>query len=375
MKNIICNCEDLLKPIKTVSGIVERNTNVPVLGNILFEQNGREVVFVTTDQDIQIRTHAAVGVEGESSTYTVNAQKISDILGTMANNQSLEIDFEDPMLRVSTSNGVFQLQTLPATDFPKIPEEQWQVHFTVGAKTLRHILTMTAFAMAGKDVRYYLNGVLLIVDLQAVRCVATDTHRLAYCEAQLNDETADLGADGRLEMILPRKTVRELLRILPEDDSPVSVKGADLQVLFSFGDVEFMSKLIEGKFPDYERVLPTPDTNPCPVNINRESLATALRRVHIMMTEKFHGVRWMLSRGLLQIQGNNNEQEEATQDIPIDWKWDNLDLGFNILYLLDVLSVLKTTDVCFHFAPTSKSVLLTMPDTMSFRYVVMPMRI
>ena len=122
-------------------------------------------------------------------------------------------------------------------------------------------------------------------------------------------------------------------------------------------------------------MLPTPDTNPCQVNINRESLATALRRVHIMMTEKFHGVRWMLSRGLLQIQGNNNEQEEATQDIPIDWKWDNLDLGFNILYLLDVLSVLKTTDVCFHFAPTSKSVLLTMPDTMSFRYVVMPMRI
>ncbi len=375
MKNIICNCEDLLKPIKTVSGIVERNTNVPVLGNILIEQKGREVVFVTTDQDIQIRTHADVGVESESNSYTVNAQKISDILGTMASNQSVEINFEEPMLRVSTANGVFQLQTLPAADFPTIPEEQWQVHFTVSSKTLRHILTMTAFAMAGKDVRYYLNGVLLIVDPQAVRCVATDTHRLAYCEAQLNDETAELGADSHLEMILPRKTVRELLRILPEDDSPVAVKGADLQVLFSFGDVEFMSKLIEGKFPDYERVLPTPDTNPCQVNINRESLATALRRVHIMMTEKFHGVRWMLSRGLLQIQGNNNEQEEATQDIPIDWKWDNLDLGFNILYLLDVLSVLKTTDVCFHFAPTSKSVLLTMPDTMSFRYVVMPMRI
>lgn len=371
-KTISSICEAVVLPVKTVAGIVERNQTVPVLNNIMIEQNGTDVVFTTTDLDIQIRTNASVGAEGTNNVFTVNAQKFSDVINSISANQLVELEYEPPMLKVATAGGSFQIQTLPAQDFPALEPFDAAATFEIPGKTLRHLLTMTSFAMASKDVRFYLTAVLLIIEGGTVRCVATDTHRLAYCEASLENAPA---LEEKLEIILPRKSVRELLRLLPEDDAPVKVSIGELQALFTFNGIEFVTKLIDGKFPDYERVLPTLETNPCPVDINREALVAALRRVQIMMNDRFNGVRWILSRGLLQMQSNNNEQEEATQDIPVDWRWDNLDLGFNIIYLLEVLSVLKTSNVRFHFAPLSKSVLVTMPDSMSFRYVVMPMRI
>ena len=235
---------------------------------------------------------------------------------------------------------------------------------------IRDRLTMTAFAMASQDVRYYLNGVLFVVEGKKLRTVATDTHRLACCEVDVDDENTPMQA------ILPRKTVRELIRLLPEDDTPVRIQFTDLQVCFSFGNITFMSKLIEGRFPDYKRVLPSQDTNPNALELEREAIANALRRVGIMTNEKFHGIRWILNGEGLQIQSVNNDHEEALEHFDVPWTHDELDMGFNITYLLEVLGILKNKTVRFNFSTASGSVLITMPESQDrFRYVVMPMRI
>ena len=263
------------------------------------------------------------------------------------------------------------MQTLPAQDFPVLKIMPWTTTFTLPAKTLRYLLTMTAFAMAPKDIRYFLMGVLFVVEGAKLIAVATDTHRLAYCEAEIDG----LNQETKIEAIVPRKTVRELLRILPEDDTPVTVNVGDTQIGFNFAGIEFVSKLIEGKFPDYQRVMPTLDTNPQWVSINREELLLALRRVQILTNERFHGIRWLFTKGSLTVQGSNAEQEEASQKLAVNWEWDDLDIGFNLLYMIELLNNLKNSEVNFHFAATPKSVLVTMPESSSFRYLIMPMRI
>ena len=225
--------------------------------------------------------------------------------------------------------------------------------------------------MASQDVRYYLNGVLFVLENQKIRTVATDTHRLACCEVSLEENI-----QATIQAIIPRKTVKELIRLLPDDDTPVHIQLTDLQICFTFGNVTFMSKLIEGRFPDYKRVLPTIDTNPRCMELNREALASSLRRVSIMTNEKFHGVRWIASNNKLQIQSTNSEHEEAVERMDVPWPYDELDIGFNITYLLEVLNLLKNNTVCFNFSSSAGSVLITMPESKErFRYVVMPMRI
>lgn len=373
MQLLRSNCETIQKPVKTVSGIVERSSTLAIVQNILVEVKDTNAVFTTTDLDTQVITHAPVGAgEGVEGRFTVNAQKLGDILSTIKSSAPVELTIEDGVAMLATTNGQFQLQTLPADDFPSFDTVDWTCELHISSTKLRRLFSLTSFAMANKDIRYFLNGVLMVTTEGKVRCVATDTHRLAFCESELE---GNQNFDEPIEAIIPRKTVRELQRILPEDDSPVVIRFGDMQVEFEFADVTYRSKLIDGKFPDYERVMPTFDSNPCVIRINREELISALRRAQIMTNEKFHGVRWLLSRGNLQIQGTNNEQEEATQDIAVEWNWDDLDMGFNVLYLIDVLSNLKNNEVSFHFAPTPRSVLLTMPETSDFRYVVMPMRI
>ena len=373
MKHIVSPVEKLLKPVKTVSGIVERNQSLPVVSNILVEQKDENVTFSTTDLDIQIRTSAPVGVPGSEGTFTISAQKACEILSALRplDEIELEISDEDGLAEFSTQGGRFTMQTLPAQDFPVISRQEAASQFVLPAKTLRYLFTMTSFAMAAKDIRYYLMGVLLVVESSKLRAVATDTHRLAYCEAEVDG----LVQAEKTEAIVPRKTVRELLRILPEDDTPVTVSLCDTQICFCFDGVEFISKLIEGKFPDYQRVMPSEETIPQCVRINREELLLALRRAQILTNEKFHGIRWLFSQGQLLIQGNNNEQEEARQTLPVAWTWADLDIGFNLVYMIELLSNLRNSEIDFHFAPTPKSVLVTMPESMNFRYLIMPMRI
>ncbi len=370
MKTIRSNCEEINKPVKIVEGIVEKRQTLPILSNILIEQDGVNVKFSTTDLDIQICTEAPVGVADTKCRFTVNAAKVTSILNAVAGKDILDFDFNNGKLVIQSPSGQFNLQTLPADDYPKIAEGRWERSLELPARQLRYLMTMTSFAMANQDVRFFLNGLLFVMDGNLVRTVATDTHRLACCDTTV-DETLE-----QFQAIIPRKSVRELIRLLPDDDTPVKIDFTDQQVKFSFGNVTFMSKLIEGKFPDYNRVLPSAENNPKSILLDREQLASSLRLVGVMTSEKFHGVRWILSKTDLKIQSVNTDHEEATETLPIEWNYEDMDMGFNITYLSEVLSILKSKDVKFNFSTASGSVLITMPDSPDrFRYVVMPMRI
>jgi DNA polymerase-3 subunit beta len=358
----------LLKPLQIVSGIVERRQTLPILANILVRKDGESVSFTATDLEIQIQTQAGIGSGKDAATTTVAARKLVDILRALPETD-VALSLANKKLTVQAGKSRFNLQTLSAEEYPTVAQAQFTADFSLPAATLKYLLGMVHFAMATQDIRYYLNGMLLVVDGNTVRAVATDGHRLALCE--VTREGAPVAA--KLESIIPRKTILELSRLLPDTDEAVRVQMAANQVKFSFGDIELVSKLVEGKFPDYQRVIPA--NNSKTFAIDRELLSSALARAAILTTDKFKGVRVVLAPGALKITSTNADQEEAQEELEIDYGGDGLDIGFNVSYLLDVLANLKCDQVKFSLGDALGSALITMTDSEKFKYVVMPMRI
>jgi DNA polymerase III subunit beta len=356
----------LLKPLQVVSGIVERRQTLPILANILVRKDGERVSFTATDLEIQIQTSADIGAGKEPASTTVAARKLVDILRALPD-ADVQLALANKKLTVSSGKSRFNLQTLAAEEFPTVSQAEFTADFSLPAATLKHVLGMVHFAMAQQDIRYYLNGMLLVVEGATVRTVATDGHRLALCEVDKD------GASGKIEAIIPRKTILELSRLLPDADDAVRVQVAANQVKFAFGDIELISKLVEGKFPDYHRVVPAANTKV--FVIDREDLMHALQRAAILTTDKFKGVRMVLAPGVLKISSTNADQEDAQEELEIDYAGEGLDIGFNVNYLLDALSNLKGDQVRFSLGDALGSALVTMPDSEKFKYVVMPMRI
>jgi DNA polymerase-3 subunit beta len=356
----------LLKPLQVVSGIVERRQTLPILANILVRKEAEKVSFTATDLEIQIQTAAEIGSGKDAAATTVSARKLVDILRALPEAE-VALSLANKKLTVQSGKSRFNLQTLAAEEFPTVAQAEFSADFTLPAATLKYLLAMVHFAMAAQDIRYYLNGMLLVVDGATVRAVATDGHRLALCEVQKE------GATGKIEAIVPRKTILELARLLPEADEPVRVQMAANQVKFSFGGIELISKLVEGKFPDYTKVIPV--NNQKIFVVGREELMAALHRAAILTTDKFKGVRCVLAPGSLKINSTNADQEDAQEELEIDYAGDGLDIGFNVTYLLDVLGNLKTEQVQVALGDALGSALITMPESDKFKYVVMPMRI
>ena len=358
----------LLKPLQVVSGIVERRQTLPILANVLVRKDGENVSFTATDLEIQIQTSAAIGTGRDAAATTVSARKLVDILRALPE-ADVTLSLAGRKITVQSGRSRFNLQTMTADEYPAVAAAEYTADFELPAGTLKYLLAMVHYAMAAQDIRYYLNGMLLVVDGQTVRAVATDGHRLALCEV-----AKDGAAGGRIEAIIPRKTIHELSRLLPDSpDEAVRVQMAASQVKFSFGGVELISKLVEGKFPDYTKVIPAGNTRHFAVS--RELLASALQRAAILTTDKFKGVRMVLGAGSLKINSTNSDQEDAQEELEIDYAGDGLDIGFNVTYLLDVLANLKNEQVSFALGDALGSALITMPDSEKFKYVVMPMRI
>ncbi|CAJ0818508.1 DNA polymerase III subunit beta [Ralstonia sp. 22111] len=363
--------DNLLRPLQIVSGIVERRHTLPILANLLITKQGERVSFLSTDIEIQITTHADCGAGAGDIATTVAARKLVDILRAMPDGE-VALTLNDKRMTVQSGKSRFALQTLAAEEFPTVAEAtDFGARITVPQKTLKHLLAMVHFAMAQQDIRYYLNGMLLVVDGKQVMAVATDGHRLAYCGVETGEQPA--GAGGRQEVIIPRKTILELQRLLEDVDDPVSVQLASNQVKFTFGNIELISKLVEGKFPDFQRVIPKGYRNS--FTIDRTFLQSALQRTAILTTDKFKGVRCMLDTNVLKISSTNADQEEAQEELEIDYQGDALDIGFNVTYLLDVLANLKAEKVQVSLGDSNSSALITLPDDDTFKYVVMPMRI
>jgi len=353
----------LLKPLQVVSGIVERRQTLPILANVLMRKDGEQVSFTATDLEIQIQTAAAIGTGRDVAATTISARKLVDILRALPE-ADVALSLSGKKLTVQSGRSRFNLQTMAADEFPAVAAAEYTADFELPAGTLKYLMGMVHYAMAAQDIRYYLNGMLLVVDGQTVRAVATDGHRLAL---------AEVVKDG-VEAIIPRKTIHELSRLLPDTpDEPVRVQMAASQVKFSFGGIELISKLVEGKFPDYTKVIPAANTRRFAVS--RELLAAALQRAAILTTDKFKGVRMVLGAGSLKINSTNSDQEDAQEELEVDYSGDGLDIGFNVTYLLDVLANLKCDEVCFALGDALGSALITMPDSEKFKYVVMPMRI
>ncbi|GHC56346.1 DNA polymerase III subunit beta [Alcaligenes pakistanensis] len=359
----------LLKPLSTVVGIVERRHTLPILANILLRKNGSDVSFLATDLEVQITTNADFGVSDDNAATTVAARKLLDILKALPDFGDVRLGLDSGKLTIQSGKSRFQLQTLEAADFPVLSmPEQWDVSLSLPQRTLKHLFNTVHFAMAQQDIRYYLNGMLLVFEPGLVRTVTTDGHRLAH------NATAIDGVQERHDIIVPRKTVLEMQRLLGDTDELVNIDVSSRQIRFRFGDVELVSKLVEGKFPDFARVIPSNYTRH--FDVSREVLQGSLQRAAILTTDKLRGVRLQLSQNQLKISASNAEQEEAVEELDIDYEHESLDVGFNVSYLLDVLASIKDETVRWSVQPDANaSVLMTLPEQEEFKYVVMPMRI
>jgi len=364
--------DTLLAPLQSVSGIVEKRHTLPILSNVLLEKKGDTLTFLATDIEIQITTSTTGAAGDGDGAVTVAARKLQDILRSLPDKAEISLILEEKRLQVRAGKSRFSLQTLPAEDFPRMALSDAEIKkFTVTQKQFRQLLAQTQFSMAAQDVRYYLNGLLLMVDGAELRAVATDGHRLAYASMALAEPLEN--NPPRQELILPRKTVLELNRLLTDSDEPLSIELAPNQIRFQFGHINLVSKLIDGKFPDYERVIPATLKNV--VSLNRAALLQSMVRAAILTNEKFRGVRLVLADGSLKIMAANAEQEEAQEEIEVTYSGDPLDVGFNVGYLLDVLNNSSVETVEWGFNDANSSALLTIPGNDRFKYVVMPMRI
>lgn len=368
MKILDIERDTLLKPLQTVSGIVERRHTLPILSNVLLETDAKELKLVATDLEIQVATQANLDKAASQQRITVSARKLQDILRSLPDAAKVSLDSQDSKLVLRAGKSRFNLQTLPAEDFPRLAEGTGDATtLRVAQKDLKSMLQLVQYAMAQQDIRYYLNGLLILVDAKRLTLVATDGHRLAHIATSLEE------SHQRTEVIMPRKAVLELVKLLDDTEEHVELQIQQNQVRCRFGDVDLVSKVVDGKFPDFTRVIPTSGDRQ--FQISRTLLQQALQRAAILSNEKFRGVRWVLTNNVLRIVCTNAEQEEAEEEIEIDFTGEPLDIGFNVTYILDGLNNLTTDQVDCALGDSNSSMLITVPGDENFKYVVMPMRI
>lgn len=359
--------DELLRPLQMVVGVVERRQTLPILANVLINLQDGKLSLTGTDLEVEIVGYAHVEGDFEAGDITVPARKLLDIVKSLPDNATLQFEAADGKSTLKAGRSRFTLTTLPANEFPNVEEGAGRVQFTIAKQQLKKLIDKTAFAMAQQDVRYYLNGMLFEVSANQLRLVATDGHRLALCDGEV-----ETGATEKLSVILPRKGVMELSRLL-NDDSNVDITIGANHLLASAEDLRFTSKLVDGAYPDYDRVLPKGgDKN---VVGDRQELKQAFSRTAILSNEKYRGVRLQLTAGQLKMVANNPEQEEAQEEVTINYGGEELEIGFNVSYLLDVLNVLDGEGIEMVLSDANSSAILQDPNSPAATYVVMPMRL
>jgi len=359
--------ETLLNPLQQIIGAVEKRQTMPALSNVLIRTSDNSLTLTATDLEIELVSQVALIVD-EPGEITVPARKLLDICKSLPNEAMINFSVNDQKALVKSGRSRFSLATLPATDFPALDSINSVHEFEIPQKTLNDIIDKTAFAMAQQDVRYYLNGLMLEISSNYLRAVATDGHRLAYCEKETTADIADIK-----QVILPRKGVLELVRLLNDTDETAKVTLGSNHLQVEFDQLKLTSKLIDGRFPDYNRVIPTDGDNM--ITADREQLRQALIRASILSNEKYRGIRLILETNLIKLQAQNPDQEEADVELEIDYKGDEIEIGFNVNYMLDVLNVTQSSMVQAALRDSNSSFLITYPDQQDCKYVIMPMRL
>ena len=358
----------LLMPLQAVSGVVERRHTLPILSNVLLEIGGGKLSLTATDLEIQVASEADCAQAAEWQATTVSARKLQDILRSLPEATVLSLELQDKRLQLKAGKSKFSLQTLPAQDFPKIAAGTGAAaEAQLPQKELKRLLALVQYAMAQQDIRYYLNGLLLSLREDGLAVVATDGHRLALATQAVKLDSP------KIDVIVPRKAILELAKLLGDTDDPVAVRVLDNQVGFSFGRIGFVTKVVDGKFPDFQKVIPVGYKKR--FVLDRATLQQALQRAAILSNEKFRGVRWVLTADSLRIICTNSDQEEAEEELEISYRGDALDVGFNVTYLLDVLANVQSSEMECALGDSNSSMLMTIPGNADFKYVIMPMRI
>jgi DNA polymerase-3 subunit beta len=367
MKFVISR-DALLKPLNLVAGVVERRQTLPILANVLMVLDGDRLALTGTDLEVELVGRVQLASAGESGEVTVPARKLVDICKSLPEGSEISFAVQDGKVIVRSGRSRFTLSTLPAREFPNVEDSMGTHQFVLKQGQLKRLIDRTAFAMAQQDVRYYLNGMLWELSGGQLKVVATDGHRLALCT--LGDK---VDVSGEAQVILPRKGVLELARLLMEEEDEIAIVLGSNHVRATTDEFTFTSKLVDGKFPDYQRVLPrSPDKT---VLGARLDLRQAFSRTAILSNEKYRGVRLKLSEDNLDIVANNPEQEEAEETVQVDYKGEGLEIGFNVSYLLDVLGVLSGEEVKVSLSDPNSSALLEEAEAGDSLYVVMPMRL
>jgi DNA polymerase III subunit beta len=365
---ITINREDLLTPLQAINNVVERRQTLPILGNVLVTAGeGESVTLTATDMEVEIVVSLEAKTE-QVGAITIPARKFLDICRALPNEAGLTMTLAQEKVKIQSGRSRFLLATQPAAEFPSIGSFEPFVEFDIPVTTMRALVEGTQFAMAHQDVRYYLNGLLFELESARIRTVATDGHRLALC-----DRTVDIGETEPRQIIIPRKGVVEIIRMLSGKDETVRMAIGSNHLKVMNGDQSLTTKLVDGRFPDYERVVPRGGEKR--VFADREVLKAGLARASILSNEKFRGVRIVLSDNKLMAIAHNPEQEEAEEEIEVEYNGGELEIGFNVSYLLDVLAVLKCDKVRVDFIDSNSSCLLQDPEDETSRYVVMPMRL
>lgn len=363
--HITLSRDDLLKPLGIVSGVVERRQTLPILSNILLRHNGKTLTLTGTDLEVEITTH--IDCSGAAGEITLPARKLHDICRALPAGAQVEIQTDKDKVTVKSGKSRFKLLTMPASEFPAIETGNWEHDLEIQQNKLHWLLDKTSFCMAQQDVRYYLNGLLFETGSKKLRTVATDGHRLSMAETELESDAKNH------QVILPRKGVQEMIRFLADNDSKVKIQIGPNHLRLTTTDVTFTSKLIDSRFPDYTKVIPSGQNKK--VQIGRELFREVLARVAILSNEKYRGVRFGLTNGNMSVTAHNPEQEEAQEDVVVDYKGDELEIGFNVSYIIDAVNSLDGDQVEFSLNDPNSSCTLRTPGNNSYLYVVMPMRL
>ena len=360
---------EIVDALQMGASIAERRQTIPILANLRIVARDGKVEITATDLEIQIKTLTEVKKVVEEGEITVSARKMSELCRSLPDNEALEFDLNNGKLTVSSKNFHADFATISALDFPELESKEETNSLSISSSALQRLLNKTAFCMASQDVRYYLNGLLVEYKGGEVNAVATDGHRLALATSPL-DKTITI--DGERQ-ILPRKAVLELSKILRQENEDIKITFGNSSLSIQDENLDFSTKLIDGKFPDYEKVLPSGDPNS--LEVSKESLQSALSRASVLSNEKYRGVRFALDKNTLKLTANNPEKESAEELLDVNYNGNPMEIGFNIGYLLDVLGTLETDNVELNFYGEESSCLIREPGNQAEVYVIMPMRL
>lgn len=358
--------EALLKPLQAVIGVVERRQTMPILANVLLVAKDGNVAVTATDLEVELVANAEVEVESAGE-VTVPGRKLLDICRALPEEASLSIVLSGEKLAIKSGRSKFSLTTLPAADFPTIEDINAGQTIGLPQATLCKLFDKTHFSMAQQDVRYYLNGLLVETDGKHLRAVATDGHRLALCQVELGGKKMP-----EQQVIVPRKGVLELQRLM-SGEGDVDLQLGSNHIRIELEGIRFTSKLIDGRFPEYERVIPQDTSNE--LSADRDLLKGALQRTAILSNEKYRGIRLIIRDSGMVLQAHNPEQEEAEEELEVSYKGDDIEIGFNVNYLLDALGAIESGEVTLSVVDSNSSCLLREPGNDDCKYVVMPMRL